>query len=63
MNRWQLFFGHTYTDDFKHQMLARMLFVAPFFASASYSLGAYLHRANVFGFKVHEEQAAQGDNA
>lgn len=59
MSRWELFFGHSfsYDADFSHQLVVRMAYVAPFFASASYSIGALLHRANVFPFERHKENA------
>lgn len=68
MNKWQLFLGHKFTFDerLRYQILMRMVYVAPLFASASYSIGAYLQRANVFGFKPYNEDSAQsaprGDN-
>jgi hypothetical protein len=61
MTRWELFFGHTFPPnaDLKHVIFVRMAYVAPFFAASSYSMGAYLHRANVFRFEPYKEKAAE----
>lgn len=59
---WEVFFGLERAEEVGTR-LVRYFYVIPFFAAASYSLGAFLQHARVFSLSTHDNEQQPQDAA